>query len=240
MYSYSRQSIKNGHSRYIPITRYYSIILSHSSSTVSFILHYIHDTLQDTTHALAAVTCLPHHARIATGARVSLITIATSLAHQLSERNRRQVCVCTTGTAREKPEQRATWVSFTSTGCSLAPLSLVVLRRLARDMEGKLWSPGRAFSSPCLAGCRRPDTVPRIMLQIRWPGSFTAQYKTHASPAIGMFSYAPENSVLSLLARKPICNHELTYKSPSPSFRIYVLSRCPAYLHTCTGYRLTG
>lgn len=69
MYMYSRQSIKNGHSRYI-----------------TFYTNY-------------------------------------------QNKKRRQVCVCTTGTAREKPEQRRTWVSFTSTGCSLAPLSMVVLRR---------------------------------------------------------------------------------------------------------------
>lgn len=204
-------------------------------STVSFILHY---TTLHTPWQLSPVCPIMPESPLEPVSHLSLL-----LPHLLTNcqnEKRRQVCVCTTGTAREKPEQRATWVSFTSTGCSLAPLSLVVLRRLARDMEGKLWSPSRAFSSPCLAGCRRPDTVPRIMLQIRWPGSFTAQYKTHASPTIGMLSYAPENSVLSLLARKPVCNHELTYKSPSPSFRIYVPFRCPAYLHTCTGYRLTG
>ncbi|PKK42831.1 hypothetical protein CI102_12185 [Trichoderma harzianum] len=230
MYMYSRQSIKNGHSS-LPF------LSSYTTYTTHYTTHY---TTLHMPWQLSPICPIMPELPLEPVSHLSLL-----LPHLLTNcqnEKRRQVCVCTTGTAREKPEQRATWVSFTSTGCSLAPLSLVVLWRgqHSRDMEGKLWRPGRAFPSPCLAGCRRPDTVPRIMLQIRWPGSFTAQYKTHASPAIGMFSYAPENSVLSLLARKPICNLELTYKSPSPSFRIYVPFRCPAYLHTCTGYRLTG
>ncbi|KAL7929429.1 hypothetical protein V8C35DRAFT_196827 [Trichoderma chlorosporum] len=125
----------------------------------------------------------------------------------LSEQNQTEACVCLPGTAREKPDQRATWVGFTSTSslvCSAYSREARSQGRWRANYGIKVWH----LLPLSFRLSSRIYCVLLVSTRFIWPGSLSLRViQTRLTYTC---SYVRTTPTCRLLASNPSCRQGLT------------------------------